>query len=106
MFSVRGVHEFFVHTQEEQSPWIEFDLGAEQKISAVRIDNRMDCCMDRAAPIVVEASSDQHHWQTAARRDSSFTSWLATFAPMNARWVRLRLEKRTSLHLRRVRILR
>jgi len=35
--------EYFFHTQEEASPWIEFDLQAPQTFSAVRIDNRKDC---------------------------------------------------------------
>jgi len=98
--------EFFFHTQDEQTPWIEFDLGSVQTFSAVRIDNRKDCCSERAVPIVVETSNDQQHWRKAARRDVVFTSWLATFSPVQARYVRLRLESRTSFHLQRVRVLR
>jgi hypothetical protein len=98
--------EFFFHTEEEQAPWIEFDLGSAQQISGTRVDNRKDCCVDRAAPMVVEVSSDQHHWQRVARRDATFTSWSAHFTPVRARWVRFRLEQRTSLHLQHVRILR
>jgi hypothetical protein len=98
--------EFFFHTQDEQSPWIEFDLGSVQSISGVRADNRKDCCVDRAAPIVVEVSSDQQHWRRVARRDTSFTSWLAKFSPVQARYVRLRLESHNPFHLQHVRVLR
>ncbi|HET7545153.1 MAG TPA: discoidin domain-containing protein [Polyangiaceae bacterium] len=98
--------EFFFHTEEEQAPWIEFDLGSAQQISGARVDNRKDCCSERATPMVIEVSSDQHHWQRVARRDAAFTSWSAHFAPVQARWVRFRLEQRNALHLQHVRILR
>ncbi len=98
--------DYFFHTQEEANPWVEFDLGSPQRISAVRVDNRKDCCMERAAPMVVEVSNDERSWKTVARRDAVFTSWLGNFSPTNARWVRLRLEKRAPLHLLGVRVLR
>lgn len=98
--------DYFFHTQEEANPWVEFDLGSPQRISAVRVDNRKDCCVERAAPMVVQVSTDDHNWKTVARRDAVFTSWLGNFSPTNARWVRLRLEKRAPLHLLGVRILR
>jgi hypothetical protein len=97
--------DFFFHTEEEQSPWIEFDLGSTQSISGLRVENRRDCCMERASPMVIEVSKDQLHWQTVARRDSVFSTWRVSFAPAKARWVRLRLEKREHLHLAGVRIL-
>jgi len=98
--------EFFFHTDEEQSPWVEFDLGSAQEIAGTRVENRKDCCIDRAAPMVVEVSTDQHNWKQVARRDATFSTWSAHFAPVRARWVRFRLEQRTVLHLRNVRILR
>lgn len=97
--------DYFFHTQEEQSPWIEFDLGSSQRISGIRVVNRKDCCGERAAPILVEVSTDQRRWKAVARRETVFSSWLAEFAPVDARWVRLRLENRESLHLAQVRIL-
>jgi len=97
--------DFFFHTVEELRPWLEIDLGSAQTFSAVRVENRRDCCMERAVPMVVEVSSDQKHWRTIARRDAVFSSWLAKFAPVSARYVRVRLEKRESLHLQRVRVL-
>ena len=98
-------HDFFFHTNEEQKPWLEIDLGREQRFSAVRVENRKDCCTERASPLVVEVSSDQSHWHRVARKDSTFTSWLAKFAPVTARYVRVRIDKRESLHLQRVRVL-
>ena len=97
--------EFFFHTQEEDHPWVQIDLGAARSFSAVRVENRRDCCTDRAAPLLVEVSSDQEHWRKVARRDQTFTSWLATFPAVTARYVRLRLDKKESFHLQRVRVL-
>ena len=97
---------FFFHTQEEKEPTVSFDLGVVKSISRVRVDNRKDCCTERAFPLVVEVSEDQGHWQAVARQDAVFTSWRATFTPVKARWLRLRVEKTTFLHLARVRILR
>jgi len=97
--------QFFFHTNEERKPWLEIDLGSEKRFSAVRVENRKDCCAERAAPLLVEVSSDQSHWRQVAKRDTTFTSWLAKFAPESARYVRLRLDKREYFHLRRVRVL-
>ncbi|MEI9937235.1 MAG: discoidin domain-containing protein [Pseudomonadota bacterium] len=97
--------DFFFHTNEELRPWLEIDLGAPQTFSAVRVDNRKDCCAERASPLIVEVSSDQSHWHRVARKDTVFTSWLAKFSPVSARYVRLRIDKRESLHLQRVRVL-
>ena len=35
------------HTNGEATPWWEVDLGSEQRIHAVRLWNRTDCCADR-----------------------------------------------------------
>jgi hypothetical protein len=98
--------DYFVHTQDERNPWLEFDLGSPQRISAVRVNNRKDCCSERSTPMVVEVSTDEHTWRAVARRDAVFSSWLAQFPATNARWVRLRLDKKAPLHLTGVRILR
>jgi len=98
--------DFFVHTQEQPNPWVEFDLGSVQSVSAVRVLNRKDCCTDRIAPLVIEVSTDQNAWKGVARRDTTFTDWLANFPATNARWVRLRVDRTSMLHLLGVRILR
>ena len=95
---------FFFHTNEEANPWVEFDLGSEKKVSKVRVDNRSDCCSDRADPIVIELGTDQKHWRRVARHDGEFTSWEATFSPASTRYVRVRLLKTNYLHLAGVHI--
>lgn len=45
------------HTETEQQPFIEVDLGTETSIEYVRIHNRTDCCRDRLTPFVLLAST-------------------------------------------------
>jgi len=95
---------YFFHTQEEQSPWVEFDLGAAQRIATIQVDNRRGAFGERAVPLVAEVSTDHKHWKQVARRDSEFVTWREPVAPVSARWLRLRAVNRTFLHLSRVRI--
>ena len=98
--------DFFFHTNEERNPWVEIDLGAPTQFSAVRVENRHDCCSDRALPLVIEVSNDQVNFRELSRRTAGFSSWLASFAPTKARYVRVRAARRTMLHLAQVRVLR
>jgi hypothetical protein len=99
--------DYFFHTQQEAEPWVEFDLGSKARFSAVRVDNRKDCCTERASPLVLEVSDDQQKWKTVTQREGVFTTWRADFAPTEARWVRLRIANKLAiLHLAHVRILR
>ena len=95
---------FFFHTTEEENPWVEFDLGAAKSVSVVEVDNREDCCTERAYPLAVEVSTDHKKWKTVARTDENFKTWRASFATLDARWVRLRVLKHTFFHLAGVRI--
>lgn len=90
---------FFFHTTEEPNPWVEFDLGAVQSVHKVRVENRTDCCADRADPLVIEISSDQKRWKKASRHEGMFTTWDAEFNPVRGRYVRVRLMKHGYLHL-------
>ncbi|MEY4545156.1 MAG: hypothetical protein RL685_1351 [Pseudomonadota bacterium] len=96
----------FFHTGEEESPWLQIDLQQEQSISAVRVRNRTDCCSLLAIPLVVELSSDGHTWHEVARRNRNFRYWVPEFAPTSARWVRLRVERESILHLEQVSVYR
>jgi len=92
-------NEYFFHTQEEDSPWLEIDLGKPTTFSLVEVTNRRDCCPERAAPAVIEVSLDQNHWKEVSRRDDSFSVWKARFAATSARYVRVRVTRRSILHL-------
>jgi hypothetical protein len=95
---------YFFHTDEQDGPWIEIDLGASKTVRAFKIENRADCCQERASPLVLETSVDGESWTFAARRRGMFSSWSGDFPARDARYVRLRSERKTSLHLRQVKI--
>ena len=93
---------YFFHTTEEDSPWLEFDLGAVKTVSKVDVTNRTSCCSERAVPMTIEVSTNHNSWRSVARRDADFSEWSATFTPAQARWVRLRLLNRNYFHLSHV----
>jgi hypothetical protein len=99
-----GSPMYFFSTTEEDSPWLEIDLGAVQPVSAFRVSNRKDCCLERAIPLVIEVSVDHTHFKEVARRTEDFSTWKGSFPSTNARWVRLRVARRSFLHLSSVRL--
>jgi hypothetical protein len=96
--------DIFFHTQNEPNPWIEFDLETPQSFSRLLVRNRLDMGLGRAVPLIVETSNDRQTWATVARRNESFTTWEPTFTPVNSRYLRLRVEKKTWFHLESVEI--
>jgi hypothetical protein len=44
----------FIHTTFSDHPWIEIDLGAEHTLRSILVENRADCCQDRALPLNFE----------------------------------------------------
>jgi hypothetical protein len=99
-----AVTVIFFHTNEEESPWVEYDLGEPETIHQVEVQNRLDCCQDRAVPLVVEVGDDAKSWTQVARREEPFGRWIPTFPPRRARYVRLRVARRSMLHLELVAI--
>jgi hypothetical protein len=99
-----GDPTFFMHTKLEDNPWIELEIpgGVARRISRVVVDNRSDCCYGRALPLVVEVSADHQSWTEVARRTKPFEDWTARFVSTAARWIRLRVSRRSILHLRDV----
>lgn len=104
--SCGGSSDYFFHTAEEDRPWVELDLGSVRSIAGVIVENRKDCCGERATPLILEVSKDQDRFREITRRDAAFQTWKAEFAPVEARYVRLRANRRTMLHLASVRVLR
>jgi hypothetical protein len=94
----------FFHTREDASPWVEFDLRKPTRFSAVTVHNRTDDAPDRAIPLVIEASDDAKTWRKITRRNDSFRTWTVHFKPVTARYVRLRVDRRSYLHLEKVMI--
>jgi F5/8 type C domain-containing protein len=94
----------FFHTLEDPQPWVEFDLSTPTSFSEVYVRNRTDSVPDRAIPLVIEVSDDAKTWRPVARRDDSFRTWTASFPSVTARYVRLRVDRRSYLHLEAVEI--
>ncbi|HKY38366.1 MAG TPA: discoidin domain-containing protein [Polyangiaceae bacterium] len=90
---------YLFHTQDEEGPWVEIDLKQPQEFSAVDVINRRDCCQDRVLPAVIEVSKNGTRWKEVSRRTESFSTWHAKFAPQTARYVRVRVARRSVLHL-------
>lgn len=89
----------FFHTNLESQPWVELDLGAPTLIERVDVQNRRDCCRDRAYPLAIEGSLDGQQWRELGRRSEPFSRWTLQFEPIQARYVRAKALKRTFLHL-------
>lgn len=97
---------YFFHTADEENPWVVVELAGKPSISRVEIANRTDCCAERAAPLVIEVSTDKKNWKTVAQRNDGFTTWDAKFPSTQARHVRVRALRRTILHLSGIRVFR
>ncbi|HXS15795.1 MAG TPA: hypothetical protein VN764_01315 [Polyangiaceae bacterium] len=97
---------FFFHTQFEKEPWIEFNIGEIKTVSQVTIINRTDCvdCSTRAIPLVIELATKDRVFKTVARRDADFVRWSVEFPRTEAQYLRVRVLKRSHLHLKQVRI--
>jgi hypothetical protein len=98
---VRGVRLLF-HTLEEESPWFRWDLESEQPVGGLTVVNRQDEALERALPLLVELSRDGVIWREVARREERFEVWRPRFEPQPARFVRLRVPRKTFLHLESV----
>jgi len=92
----------FFHTNDEDNPWVEFDLGAPTSIGRIQVVNREDCCAERVVPLVVEVGDDRQHWRPVARATETFREWEQSFDQVKARYVRLRIDRHSALHLVRV----
>jgi len=94
-----AVTDIFFCTNDEMNPWVEYDLGDRRTFSRVVVKNRSDCCPDRAVPLALETSDDRINWHEVARRDDTFSTWRADFPATRARYARLRVLRRSILHL-------
>jgi hypothetical protein len=90
------------HTLEEFSPSVTVDLQAIETVHSVQVENRSNCCRERALPLAVELSTDGKIWQRVGYRRIVFATWTAVFPARPARFVRLRVDRPSVLHLRRV----
>ncbi len=97
-----NVTRILFHTNEEENPWFQVDMGVVNQVAVVEITNRTDGYQGRAVPLVVELSTDSRTWTEVARRTDTFNTWKAKFSPRKARYVRVKAQRRTFLHLETV----
>jgi hypothetical protein len=97
-----ALFDLFYHTLEEDNPWVKIDLERVERVGKVTVRNRVDCCGERAIPLVIEASVDGDSWTELARRAEPFYEWTASFPQTKARFLRLSVPRRTPMHLSRV----
>jgi len=100
-----GPRELLFYTEEELEPWLTIDLLKARSIHRIEIENRSDCCEERCVPLLLELAGEDGHFVRLATRASAFSALHVAFAPRRARYVRLRVDARTTFHLRDVRIL-
>jgi hypothetical protein len=92
------------HTRDELNPWFEYDFGARMEFSSLLVENRQDAEGERAVPLIAEVGDDGEHFREVARRDSDFSTWKPSFPKVAARFVRLRVPRRSMLHLENVEV--
>jgi len=94
--------DILFHTNVEDNPWFELDLGEPRSFSMVEVENRGDCCPDVSLPLVLEVSDDAKQWTEIAKRTEPYSTWRAKFPTRSNRYVRVRAPRPTALHLVRV----
>ncbi|MDP1822556.1 MAG: discoidin domain-containing protein [Archangium sp.] len=97
-----GNPRLLFHTESQLAPWVEYDLQQPTVVQEVSVENRSDCCDERVLPLVVEASDDQATWRELARRTEPFSRAVISFAPVRTRYLRLRVDRTSFLHLEAV----
>jgi hypothetical protein len=102
VISDEAAPKLFFHTLEEDAPALVIDLGTVQRLHKLEVTNRIDCCRDRALPLEVAVSVDGVAWKYVASRRLEFREWAPSFSPIAGRFVRLRVPRRSLLHLARV----
>ena len=51
---------------------------------------------------MAEISSDHVTWKEIGRKDTEFSTWTLTFPPKTARYLKLRIQKQSTFHLKDV----
>ncbi len=97
--------KFGFHTQLEDSPWWDVDLGDIRRLREIRVFNRTDAYPDRARHLVVQISNDGETWnEVHAQRGRIFGGlWgrplQVPLSGQTARFVRTTLANKNYLHL-------
>ncbi len=102
---------FMFHTDFEDAPWWEVDLGRAFPVDRIVVYNRQQGCFERARTLSISLRADAEASESMvySSRDSFVgippgTPLVVTLGGRRARFVRLQLHERTALHLQQVEI--
>ncbi|MGQ9590597.1 MAG: discoidin domain-containing protein, partial [Planctomycetota bacterium] len=94
------------HTEDEERPWWQVDLGEVRELDRLVLYNRTDACAERAARIAVLLSEDGASFRRVYQHDGTTFFGHAGGDPLTvrlggarARWVRLQLPGKSYFHL-------
>lgn len=90
------------HTNNENEPWVIFDLQKPTTIHEIDVTNRQDSYQERALPLIADVSTDRQHWKEVGRRTDAFTTWTDKFPATSVRYIRLKVGRVSTLHLKAV----
>ncbi|HEU5073097.1 MAG TPA: hypothetical protein VFU02_02975 [Polyangiaceae bacterium] len=100
----RGQHGLLFHTTEEAKPWVVVDMLENRTVRRISVENRLDCCQDRGLPLIAELGTESGAYVEVGRRTTPFDTWEIGMLPTRGRYVRLRADRNTFLHLRAIAI--
>jgi hypothetical protein len=101
------ISSFGIHTNIEDSPRVTIDLLRPYTITSVKVYNRGDGWFDDSLPLVVELSADGQNYYPIGRRETHFDQdppWVIDAQKHRARYVRLRVDRRSYLALSEVEV--
>lgn len=102
---VDGNHnELGFHTNRDNQPWVEIDLGGEHWVHRVVVYNRATH-RERAVPLAVEIAKRPGRFEEVARRNEVFDVWTTELpSAKQAKTVRLKLLKKSFFHLAEIEV--
>jgi len=79
-------------TTHETKPWVNVNLGREKLIGRIVLYNRLDCCRNRAIPLVVKVGHNDRDLVQVARIDKEFETWEGEIVPRLVQVIRIESE--------------
>ncbi len=79
------------HTGKMEQPWAEVRLPGMAEVSAVYLQNIKGQNASRLVPFVIEVSEDGKEWKQVAQYETTEGDYCATFSPVKAQRVRVRI---------------
>lgn len=95
--------EVFFHTDLQARPYIDLDFGRPIRVRQVRIQNRRDCCGERALPLDVKAV-EKNGERFLCQRRAPFDSWTCQAGRVRTSRLRIEVPGTSMLHLRSIEV--